>query len=220
MLAITRLSARPLARAPAVRPFPRAFSARHHGGVGRVSVGPRSRMVLGGTAAAATSRVTSASPFLSRASAGAGVTALSRSTSSRASSTASESGSGSGSETPPPPSTPLLPEFSLHTKTILITGGGRGLGLVQAEALLEAGATVYALDRLSSPSPEFARIQEKARRLGTRLEYARVDVRDVQALRGVVDGIAEREGGIEGLIAAAGIQQETSAIEYTAEDAK
>lgn len=56
--------------------------------------------------------------------------------------------------------------------------------------------------------------------MGTRLEYARVDVRDVQALRGVVDGIAEREGGIEGLIAAAGIQQETSAIEYTAEDAK
>ena len=91
---------------------------------------------------------------------------------------------------------------------------------MQAEALLEAGATVYALDRLTDPSPEFARVQEKARSLGTRLEYARVDVREVDVLKEVVDGIAKREGGIDGLIAAAGIQQETPAIEYAAEDAK
>lgn len=63
-------------------------------------------------------------------------------------------------------------------------------------------------------------MQEKALALGTKLEYARVDVRDVDLLKQVVDGIAEREGGIDGLIAAAGIQQETPAIEYKAEDAK
>jgi hypothetical protein len=114
----------------------------------------------------------------------------------------------------------VLPEFSLAGKIVIVSGAGRGLGLVQAEALLEAGATVYALDRLTDPSPEFARVQEKALALGTRLEYARVDVREVDVLREVVDGIAEREGGIDGLIAAAGIQQETPAIEYAAEDAK
>jgi NAD(P)-dependent dehydrogenase (short-subunit alcohol dehydrogenase family) len=63
-------------------------------------------------------------------------------------------------------------------------------------------------------------VQEKAAALGTRLEYARVDVRDVDVLKQVVDGIAEKEGGIDGLIAAAGIQQETPAIDYAAEDAK
>jgi hypothetical protein len=34
-----------------------------------------------------------------------------------------------------------LPEFSLVGKIILVSGGARGLGLTQAEALLEAGAT-------------------------------------------------------------------------------
>lgn len=44
-----------------------------------------------------------------------------------------------------------LPEFSLADKVVLVSGAGRGLGLTQAEALLEAGATVYALDRLPEP---------------------------------------------------------------------
>lgn len=35
----------------------------------------------------------------------------------------------------------LLPEFSLRDKVIVVSGGARGLGLVQIEALLEAGAT-------------------------------------------------------------------------------
>lgn len=36
--------------------------------------------------------------------------------------------------------THLLPEFSLKDKVIAVSGGARGLGLVQIEALLEAGA--------------------------------------------------------------------------------
>ena len=37
--------------------------------------------------------------------------------------------------------TKRLPEFNLTDKIMLVSGGARGLGLVQAEALLEAGAT-------------------------------------------------------------------------------
>ncbi|KAL2155057.1 hypothetical protein VTH82DRAFT_3733 [Thermothelomyces myriococcoides] len=128
----------------------------------------------------------------------------------------------------------LLPEFSLKDRVIVVSGGARGLGLTQAEALLEAGAVVHALDRLPEPTAgsDFARVADRAEselnsgggggeagRSRPRLSYHRVDVRDQAALGKIVGGIAETEGRIDGLIAAAGIQQETPALEYTAEDA-
>ena len=48
-----------------------------------------------------------------------------------------------------------MPEFSLAGKVVLVSGAGRGLGLTQTEALLEAGAKVYALDRLEEPACSF-----------------------------------------------------------------
>ncbi|KAL9629872.1 MAG: hypothetical protein Q9164_006683, partial [Protoblastenia rupestris] len=104
-------------------------------------------------------------------------------------------------------------------KVILVSGAARGLGLTQAEALLEAGATVYALDRLAEPSPDFYRVQKRAaEELGTTLYYRQIDVRDVEGLNQVVSGIGDTHGRLDGLIAAAGIQQETPALEYKAED--
>lgn len=80
--------------------------------------------------------------------------------------------------------------------------------------------TVYALDRLPEPSPEFHTIAQRAEKeLSTSLQYRQVDVRDVPALNKVVEEIADAHGRMDGLIAAAGIQQETPALEYTAEDA-
>lgn len=54
--------------------------------------------------------------------------------------------------------------------------------------------------------------------MGTSLTYHRVDVREVASLNKIVEAIADKAGGINGLIAAAGIQQETPALDYTAED--
>jgi NAD(P)-dependent dehydrogenase (short-subunit alcohol dehydrogenase family) len=43
-------------------------------------------------------------------------------------------------------------------------------------------------------------------------------VRDTELLNSVVETIANEEGRMDGLIAAAGIQQETPALEYSAKD--
>ena len=113
-----------------------------------------------------------------------------------------------------------LPEFNLTDKVVLVSGAAQGLGLTQAEALLEAGATVYAVDRRSKPSPDFYRVQRRAaEELGNTFHYRQVDVRDVQALNDIVESIGHDRGRLDGLIAAAGIQQETPALEYTAKDA-
>ena len=115
----------------------------------------------------------------------------------------------------------ILPDFSLKDKVIVVSGGGRGVGLVQAEALLEAGAIVHVIDRLPPPTvtSDFAKVAARAQdELGTSLSYYNVDVRDSVSLNETVGAIAERHGRIDGLIAAAGIQQETPALEYSAED--
>ena len=62
-------------------------------------------------------------------------------------------------------------------------------------------------------------IERADRKPDTSLHYVQVDVRDVPLLHTVVRGISESQGRLDGLIAAAGIQQETSALNYTAEDA-
>ncbi|PTU24105.1 hypothetical protein P175DRAFT_019936 [Aspergillus ochraceoroseus IBT 24754] len=113
-----------------------------------------------------------------------------------------------------------LAEFSLAGKVICVSGAARGLGLTQAEALLEAGARVYALDRLEEPSPNFFEIQRRAKdEFGTDFQYRRIDVRDTELLHNTIEAIANAEGRMDGLVAAAGIQQETPALEYTAQDA-
>ncbi|KAJ5827507.1 hypothetical protein N7447_004270 [Penicillium robsamsonii] len=111
-----------------------------------------------------------------------------------------------------------MSDFSLTDKVALVTGAGRGLGLTLAEALLEAGAKVYALDYLKEPTLEFVDIQQRAKILGTELQYRCVDVRDAERLNAVIEDIANHEGRLDGLLAAAAIQQETSALAYSASD--
>lgn len=94
-----------------------------------------------------------------------------------------------------------------------------GLGLTQAEALLEAGATVYVLDRLPEPSSDFERVKERARcDLGTDIFYRRIDVTDAERLRSVVEDIGAKHGRLDGLIAAAGINKEGDSLEFSADD--
>ena len=51
------------------------------------------------------------------------------------------------------------------------------------------------------------------------MHYRQIDVRDVPRLNEIVKNISDTQGKMDGLVAAAGIQQETAALEYSAKDA-
>lgn len=113
--------------------------------------------------------------------------------------------------------------FSLSDKTIAITGGGRGVGITLAAAVLEAGGNVACLDILETPAAEeWAAIEKTAKASGLKLSYRRVDITDEENLSRVLDEIGKEghEAGAPfyGTIACAGIQQKTPAIDYPKSD--
>ncbi|KAL7821828.1 hypothetical protein V8C26DRAFT_322774 [Trichoderma gracile] len=116
----------------------------------------------------------------------------------------------------------LLPEFSMKDKVVVVSGGGRGLGLVQAEALIEAGAVVHCIDILPDPSTdptsEFAVVAARAKKeLNSHLTYHRVDVTEEPQVTEVFEKVAEKEGRLDGCLVAAGINYESPALEYSPE---
>ena len=102
---------------------------------------------------------------------------------------------------------------------MIVTGGARGLGLVQVGALIEAGAAgVFAFDILPTPDPKFEELRKKYP--DQHLEYKQVDVTKGDDLKQKFKEATDWKGRLDGLVAAAGIQYEAPALEYTAEDCR
>ena len=113
------------------------------------------------------------------------------------------------SQTPSAASTGKL--FSLANRTIAITGGGRGLGITLALAVVEAGGNAACIDILPSPSPsEWLTLQKLANIAKLSVSYHQCDITIEDSISETLDKIAE-EGSkagapLHGTIACAGIQ--------------
>jgi len=109
--------------------------------------------------------------------------------------------------------------FRIYRGITVVTGGARGLGLVQVGALIEAGAAgVFVFDRLLTPDPKFEELRKKYP--DQHLEYKPVDVTKTEGLKEIFKEVADWKGRLDGLVAAAGIQHEAPALEYTADDCR
>ena len=77
---------------------------------------------------------------------------------------------------------------------------------------------VYCLDRLAEPSKEFFTVQERlGPKYGGSLQFDKVDVREAGNIDRVIEEIATRHSRLDGLIAAAGVQNVSPALEYPPE---
>ena len=99
-------------------------------------------------------------------------------------------------------------------KVALVTGAARGQGRADALRLAEEGADVIVVD-VCAPLPSVAYdsatpedLQETVRQVektGRRVISGVVDVRDLEALRAIVDGAVEQLGRLDVVVANAGI---------------
>ncbi|KAL2822090.1 hypothetical protein BJX63DRAFT_442277 [Aspergillus granulosus] len=119
----------------------------------------------------------------------------------------------------PTAATPGTSLFTLSHRTIAITGGGRGLGITLATAVLEAGGDVACLDLLPAPAAEeWAAIQKLAAAQGLQATYTQCDITDEVATQAALEHIAavglDRGMPLRGAITCAGIQQMVPALDY------
>src|SRR5689334_10421562 len=95
-----------------------------------------------------------------------------------------------------------LQKYDLTGRRAFITGGGRGIGLSTAEALLQSGATVVLSDH--DPAVLEAGRTELAGK-GWTVEAVRLDVTDADAVGRAAAETNRHHGGVDILIANAGI---------------
>ncbi|MFG2136872.1 glucose 1-dehydrogenase [Streptomyces sp. NPDC048650] len=91
------------------------------------------------------------------------------------------------------------PAAHLTGKTVVITGGARGLGAAAAEQAVEAGARVVLTDVLAEEGAA------TAARLGERARFLTHDVTSEEDWQRVADYAVAEFGGIDGLVNNAGI---------------
>ena len=103
----------------------------------------------------------------------------------------------------------------LNGRLALVTGGGRGIGLAAAEALSEAGATVIIADR-DAAVLESARVSLAAK--GYRAQTQVLDVSDSAATADVARALEIEHGGVDILVASAGITSPDTAAEMIQDD--
>ena len=113
-------------------------------------------------------------------------------------------------------------------KVAFVTGAARGQGRSHAVRLAEEGADIIAIDvckRISSnedipaPTPDdLAETADLVKNLGRRIVTEEVDVRDYKSLKAAVDSGVEQLGGLDIIVANAGIGNGGQTLDHVSED--
>src|SRR5579871_4386480 len=102
---------------------------------------------------------------------------------------------------------------SLSDKTIVVTGGGSGIGAAMVEAFAQQGARVFFLDVAEHDS---LALEETLRHAKHPPKFLRCDLRSVDAINGTFAGIVDAAGPIDVLVNNAGNDDRHEIGELTA----
>ena len=103
----------------------------------------------------------------------------------------------------------------LRGASVLITGGGSGIGAALTEGFTRQGAHVAFIDIAEAPSMALAdRIETE---LGARPLFLKTDIRDIQALRAAVDAAVKAHGDITVLVNNAALDDRHDVADVTPE---
>jgi len=94
----------------------------------------------------------------------------------------------------------MFKDDALTAKTILITGGGSGLGLAMAQGFASLGAQVAICGRTMEKLDSAALKINQASTAGKKAITHTVDVRDYEAVGEMMQSIEEQTGGLNGLV--------------------
>lgn len=106
-------------------------------------------------------------------------------------------------------------EYDLENKTVLITGGSRGLGLVMAREFAKEGSRVVICAR---DEEELERARRDLERFGDDVMVARCDVRNKQEVVEMISAVNNRFGNVDVLVNNAGVIQVGPLEVMTSED--
>lgn len=107
--------------------------------------------------------------------------------------------------------------LSMKGKTVLVTGGGRGIGFAICKAIAQLGGNIAVLDALAEPVQSFQSLRTE-HRINT--FYQRVDVTVQSSLETGFDSIIQQAGSIQGCVTAAGIALDKPFCDHTWEECK
>merc|ERR1712093_899999 len=116
-------------------------------------------------------------------------------------------------------SSPTITTATMNSFRLLPRAATRALRSTSLLSKSSFSTSPRLLNASSTRKPPEAPDAEAAALRKGNAPYRRIDVRDVEQLNAIVEEIASKHQRLDGLIAAAGIQQETPALDYTAKDA-
>lgn len=88
----------------------------------------------------------------------------------------------------------VLQRFLVTGKTVVVTGGARGLGFEFAKGLAQAGANIAAIDRDDTAPSYFDQLSQS----GGQHKYYKADVTDYEGLKATINQISKDFGSING----------------------